>query len=55
MDMYSSMQGSKINGLWPWGWAKKYNQKMYDYYINADSPGFLVMDFLDSLIVPMVD
>lgn len=53
MDMYSSMQGSKINGLWPWRWAKKYNQKIYNNNIYSDKPGFLLMDFIDSLIVPM--
>ena len=43
---YSSMQGSKIDDLWPRLWAKKNNKKMLAE-IDVNESSYVMMDFVE--------
>lgn len=43
-ERYSSVIGSKLNGLWPWKFAKENNEKFINEYKNKDC--YLMIDFI---------
>lgn len=46
IDAYSSMQGNKIDDLWPWLWAKKHNKEFFNKYKDTDE--IVLMDFINN-------
>lgn len=43
-EKYSSVLGSKLNGAWPWRFAKKHNKEFIEEYKDKDC--YLMMDFI---------
>ena len=41
---FSSMDGCKLNDLWPWLWARIHNKEVLDAYKDYD--GWVMMDFI---------
>lgn len=44
IDAYSSMQGNKLDDLWPWLWAHKHTKEFIEKYKDTDN--IVLMDFI---------